>query len=314
MCKKNVVLFFILCISITGFSQEFPLHKTSKHQQVEGTSILIVPPDSFENSTNFKGFQDPKDPTAMIMVMEIPGPYKEVTKGFNADVLQTRGMTLRSKKDIKIGDYQGMLIKLDQPSNGMVFSKQLLIFGDEKSSTMVNGIYLQDSLQLGDLIKKSLLSTVIDSSLKSDPRESLNYHLDEKVGSLRFKMVIGNSMLFNRDLKTPTESMDKASLIVDKSFAKMEVKNKKQFCLSRIKNYPDDYSVLPSKGINELTIDGLTGYELYATNNDTPEEEMYQVILFDTDGGYYVFVGTYLRSKKEALVDIKNVIKTFKRR
>ena len=112
---------------------------------------------------------------------------------------------------------------------------------------------------------------------------------------------MGNGMLFNRDLKTPTESEDKATLLTDKSFANVEIKNEKLFCISRLKKYPDDYSVIPSKGINEIEIDNLKGFELFAKNNDKENEEMYQVILFDQNGVYYLFIGTYVTGSENAI-------------
>jgi len=211
--KQTILL---LWISLIGFAQELPTEKTDNHLLIEGTNIFMIPPDSFASSNNFKGFQNPNDQTSMIMILEIPGPYLEVSKGFNAEMLKTRGMELKTKKEIKVANFDGLLIELDQAANGMVFSKQILIYGDEKSSMLINGVYLKDSLALGEKIKKSVLSTIVDAQLKSNPREALDYSLDENVGALQFKSVIGNGMLFNRDLKTPTESIDKASLITDK--------------------------------------------------------------------------------------------------
>ena len=72
---------------------------------------------------------------------------------------------------------------------------------------LVNGVYIKDSLQLGEKIKESILSTFVDSELKSDPRAALNYSVDESVGSLQFKSVMGNAMLFNRDLKIPSREL-----------------------------------------------------------------------------------------------------------
>jgi hypothetical protein len=173
---------------------------------------------------------------------------------------------------------------------------------------------LNDSLQLGEKIKHSILTTFVDSETESNPREALNYSLNENVGSLKFKAVVGNGMIFNRDLKTPTKSVDKATLLTDKSYVNLEIENKKLFCISRLKKYPDDYSMIPAKGIDELEIDGLKGFELYATNNDNENEEMYQVILFDGDAGYYLFVGTYLTGSKDAVGEIRDLIQTFKRK
>lgn len=314
MIKQIKITTLLLSFSLIGFGQELPKEKSENHIQIKGTNIFMVPPTSFESSSNFKGFQNPNDQTSMIMAMEIPGPYSEVSKGFNSEMMQKQGMELKTKKEIKVAAYNGLLIELDQSANGMAFSKQIVIYGNEESSTLINGVYLKDSIQLGEKIKESVLTTFVDTKVESNPREALNYSLDEDVGSLKFKAVIGNGLLLNRDLKTPTESVDKATLLTDKSLAKVEIENEKLFCISRLKKYPDDYSVIPIKGINEIEIDNLKGFELFAKNNDKENEEMYQVILFDENGGYYLFIGTYLIGSEKAISDIKNVIQTFKRK
>jgi len=313
MTNKIILTALFLSFSLLGFGQELPKEKSKNHILIKGTNVYMIPPTLFESSINFKGFQNPNDPTSMIMLVEIPGPYSEVSKGFNSEMMQAQGMELKSKNEITVSGFNGLFIELDQLANGMIFSKQIIIYGNEKSSTLINGVYLKESPELGKKIKESILTTFVDSKTESNPREALNYSLDENVGSLKFKAVMGNGMLFNRDLKTPTESVDKATLLTDQSFAKIEINNEKMFCISRLKKYPDDYSIIPSKGINEIEIDNLKGFELFAKNNDKEDEEMYQVILFGQDGGYYLFVGTYIIGNEKAILDIKNVIKTFKR-
>lgn len=308
----KIIAILLLSIPCIVFGQELPKEKSENHVQIDGTNIFMIPPDSFEPSDNFKGFQNPDDQTSMIMILEIPGPYSEISKGFSSEMLETRGMELKSKKEINIAEYDGILMELEQSEYGMVFSKQILIYGNERSSTLINGVYLKDSLQSGERIKESILSTFVDSETESNPREDLNYSVNESVGSLKFHSVIGNGMLFNRDLKIPTESIDRATLFTDKSFQKLEIEDKELFCISRLEKYPDDFSVIQSKGVNEIEIDGLKGFELFAQNNDNEEEEMYQVILFDEDGGYYIFVGIYKLDSEKAITDIKNVIQTFK--
>lgn len=312
---NNILLTILLFLnSLIGFAQTLSKVKTNKHQQISGTNISLVPPSSFEPSENFKGFQNPEDPSSMLMVVEIPAPYSEIERGFNADMLQTKGMELRGKKDISIANFKGLLLELDQFANGTEFSKHILIYGNEKATTIINGVFLKDSVLLGDRIKQSVLTTVVDFNFIADPRGALHYDVNEDAGSLKFNIVMGNGMLFNRDLKIPTESSDKASLLTGTSFSNAEIKNEKLFCISRIKKYPDDFSLIPSKLINAIEIDGLKGYELFAKNNDKTAEEMYQVILFDQKGGYYLFVGTYIAGSEDAVRDIKSVIHTFKRK
>ncbi|WP_341224981.1 PsbP-related protein [uncultured Arcticibacterium sp.] len=305
---------FLLFISFISFGQVLPTEKSENHVQIEGTNIFMIPPTEFESSSNFKGFAKPLDQTSMIMAIEIPGPYAEITKGFDSEGLKARGMELKSKKSIKVNKFDGLLIKLDQAANGMIFSKLLLIYGNETQTTFINGVYLQDNTVLGEKIKESILTTVIDTNLEINPREALNYTIDEGVSTLKLHSVMGNAILFNRDLKTPTESPDKATLIVDKSFAKMAIQDKKSFCISRLKEYPENYNIIENRGINDIKIDELKGFELFAQTSDNATDEMYQVILFDSDNTYYIFVANYLASSKETFKEIQSIIKTFKRK
>ncbi len=314
MINKITLLLAILLVSFNAFAQEFPKEKTENHILIEGTNIYVVPPTTFQASPNFKGFQNPNDPTSMIMVVEIPGPYQAVSEGFDGETLATQGMELKQTTDIQIAEMSGQLIELNQTANGFDFSKHILVYGDEQATMIVNGVYLKDSLQLGEDIKESILTTYLDATLKSDPRAALSYSIDGAPGALQFHSVMGNGMLFNRDLKTPTESEDRVNLVTDRSFAKVAIGDKKTFCVSRLAKYPGNYALVESKGINEVEIDGLSGFELYASSEAYAEEEMYQVILFDEEGNYYLFVGSYLAEKENAINDVKKVIQTFRRK
>ena len=161
-----------------------------------------------------------------------------------------------------------------------------------------------------EIINQSIETTIVHNKINVNPREALDYTIDETVGNLKFVNIIGNGFLLNRDGKAPTESNDKVILITDKSFTKTEIENKKLFCISRIRNLPKNYQMLPKKGLNEIEIDGIKGYELYAEN--TEKELAYQVILFPKSGGYFIFWGTY--ENEIAVNDIKRVILTFKRK
>ena len=311
MFKKIIPLLLIPVISTIGYGQEFPQQKSENHLQINGTNIFMVPPENFDPSADFKGFQNPADQTSMIMAVEIPGPYNEVIKGFNDEILTTRGMELLSKKEVKIATLDGLIIEINQPAGGTVFSKQILVYGNEKESTLINGVYLKDSVALGERIKASILSTVVDTQLKINPREALDYVVDETAGSLKFHSVMGNGMLFNRDLKTPTESADKATLIIQKSTVKLMIEDQKQFCVSLLKQYPGQYELATDNGVQEIEINGLKGYEFFAKNKYQENEELYQIVLFNENGSYYVLLGTYVAGNKSAITDIKNVIQTF---
>ena len=314
---KNYYLLFgtLLLLQLACFGQTLPEILTQEHQLIKGTNIHLVPPPSFSASDNFKGFQDPNDPYSMLMVVEIPGPFSEVTEGFKAELMAPRGMQLLEKQSVTIGPYDGYLLQVDQAAGEFIFSKHILIYGDEKASTLLNAVFLKTDDKLGKALRESIMTTYIDTELNVNPRAALQYQVDETQGKLLFHSVIGNAMLFNRDLKTPTESTDKAALIVDQSFNEVEVNDREAFCLERLAKFNDPYTLNTSngKGIEAIEIDGLPGYELRATST-TGEEELLQVILFTEGGGYYILVGTYQKGYNEAYQDIRRVMMTFQRK
>ena len=308
----------LLLITQLCMAQELLLPEAASeaHVQVPGTAVFLVPPPNFEPSDNFKGFQSPVDQTSMIMVMEIPGPFQEVSAGFTEENLAPRGMKLQNREEVELYGYPGFWIDLEQEANGMVFSKHILVYGDSSQTTMINGVFLADSSWTGMHIQKSVLSTFIDIQAKEDPRSTLDYTLDESLTGFQFVSVIGNGMLFNRDGKIPTESKDQANLVTDKSFQQLDITDPKQFCYARLNQYPDKY--LPSEKweIKEVEIDGLQGFELFAQRADENPELAYQVILFPEEGGYFLFFATYLPGPDQGGTeeDIQNLVYSFERK
>ncbi len=313
--NRSILLLLLSLFTQSIFSQKINEYSepTKNHVLVKGTNINMIPPKGYTESTNFKGFQNSDDQTSMIMIVEIPGPFNEVSKGFTIEMLATKGMKLINKKEISINEFKGYLIDLEQEANGLTYAKNILIYGDDNSTTIINGVFLKNSKETEIIIKESVSSTVIDNRVKVNSREALDYTLEDS-GDLVFVSIIGNGFLFNRDGKIPTQSDDKATLIADRSYNKTEIEDHKQFCLLRLKKFPDDYQIIDKKGVNEIEIDGLKGYELYAKNLDKENELLYQVILFQEDGGYYIFIGTYFKGKESTLKDIQKIIMTFKRK
>ncbi|WP_116107359.1 hypothetical protein [Lewinella sp. IMCC34191] len=306
---------FLLSLCLLLFSkltaQDFPASASPDHVAIEGTNLYLVPPTGFRPSENFKGFQHPDIATSMIMVMEIPGPFTEVTGGFTEEALTRQGMTLNGKESTKLGPYDALLLAVDQTAQGMDFAKHILVYGDSTATTLVNATFLKDSVALGRRMRRSILSTYVDADEMSDPRAALDFTLDEERGDLLFVSVMGNGMLFNRDGRIPTRDASQIGLIADRSYAEVDIANRRNFPALRIHELPGDYTFSEDAAPVPVKIDGLEGYALEAHND---EENLYQVILYREGGGYYIFVGTYHPETPGALDDIRAVINSFQRK
>lgn len=313
----RILLFLLLlCSQTTSFAQSVNNYPspTEAHQLVPGTNIYLIPPTNFSVSENFTGFQNPEDPTSMIMVVSMPGPFDQVSAGFTEEMLASRGMVLLDKQPATVGGKDAFYVELDQNSQGLTFTKSILIYGDSTETTIINGISVKDSVALGISIRESVRSAVIDRGVRAKPRTELTFTVDEAAGNLQFISVIGNGVLLNRDGKTPTESTDKANLIIDRSRNNNEIKDKKAFTLLRLFSLPGGYELASKKYPRKIKLAGMEGYELFANNAEAQQETAHLTMLFAEDGGYYIFLATYLKGSKQAKADIKKVMKTFRRK
>lgn len=281
------------------------------HIKVTGTKCSIIPPDGFKAASAFSGFQDTVT-GASILVNEIPAPYQSIIDGFTVDVFKARGMALISKQTVDFHHLIATLFHVRQPANGMVYIKQMLVFGDEKQTILVNGIYPEASKSLEAKIKEALLSTVYTVSQDNNPLEAVTFAVDVERTDLKLVKYLSGSLLYSVDGQVPT---GKPTLIVGNSIAKVPFQDQKKYAEERLKKLPGgENSII--KHANEITIDHLKGYEIIADNKtkDNKSEVIYQVMLFNNNGDYYIIVGQTKEDFSKYIATFRRVARSFKRK
>lgn len=285
--------------------------QTEKLTKVSGTKCSLIPPSGFVAATTFSGFQN-SEIGASIMINELPAPYQSLVDGFTADALKTRGMTLISKHEIDFNNSKATLINVTQPANGTIYIKQMLVFGNTEVTILVNGIYPEASKDIELKIKDALLSTVYNASQHENPLDAASFTIDIKDTDFKLIKYMSGSLLYSTDGKTPTE---KPTLIVGNSIAKISTQNQKKYAEERLKKLPGgELNVI--KEIEEITIDNLKGYEIIANGKtkDNKTELVYQVMLFNENGDYYLIVGQTKENFDSYLETFKKVARTFRRK
>jgi hypothetical protein len=293
------------------FLAQLSFGQSDKHIKIPGTKCSLIPPSGFVAATSFSGFQN-AEAGASIMVNELPGPYQSMADGFTADALKSRGMTLISKEFVDHNNAKATLVNLTQSANGIVYLKQILIFGDNNGTILVNGIYPEASKQLEAKIKEALLSTRYNAAQIDDPLEAATFTLDVSGSDFKVPKYMSGGLVYTIDGKVPTE---KPILIVGNSIAKISTANQKQFAIDRIKKLPrGESSVI--KETSEVTIDQLKGYEIVAegVSKENKPEQIYQVMLFNDAGDYYLIIGQTKEEFPKYLETFKKIARTFKRK
>lgn len=315
MARLSLTLIALLTTLLAFGQGEINNTKTDKHRQVAGTKFLLIPPTGFIPATNFQGFQQ-MNSGASILVMEIPGPFAESTKGFNEQGLKTQGVVLNKKEEIKVNGNPGLFLTTEQFAYGTNYSKYILVFGDSKATYMVNGTFPKEVIELDKDVRESMLSVVYESELTVNPLNTVPFTVDTENTKLKFAKSMTGMLLYTVDGNVPTESTDKTSFIVGLSLANVQTVDKKLTAINRIKRLPYSEIEIDEDKIHEIEIDGISGYEIVGKGTDKntgTKELVYQVMLF-SDTGYYIIVGTAKNDFEQNLALFETVARTLRRR
>lgn len=312
--KKIIFLIFSLLTFSTLFGQTVRNNDlTAKHINITGTKISIIPPDGFIKATNFLGLQQTQSGST-IMVLDIPGPFSETSKGMTKEGFLSQGVEVKTIENLTLNNLPAILVTGEQNAYGNVYTKFVLCFGTEKETILINGAIPSNLKEIANSVKFSILTSYYEADKKINPFDVVDYSIDFSKSKLKFAKSASNSLIFTTDGIIPTKSTDKTSLIIAKSFSKTSFEDRKLFCINRLKQLPVE--IIKTDSILETSIDGISGFEIVATGKDkktSSEVKICQVILF-SDNLYYIFYGSTNQDYDNNITEIKKVIETFKRK
>jgi hypothetical protein len=311
---RKILTTFLVFISLTVWGQKKIENKlTDQHQNIKGTKVSVIPPNGFTDGLNFLGLQQTESGSS-IMILDIPGPYSETSKGITKENMLSKGVEMKKIETLTINGLPAIFATGTQNAYGNIYTKFILVFGTDNETIMINGVYPENLKKVGDEIKKSMLTVFYEHDKKINPFEALDYSIDISETKLKFGKSMSNSLIFSVDGQVPTASSDKTNLIVAKSFSQITAEDKKLFCINRLKQTPIEIENI--EYTNEITIDGISGYEIYAKGKNkksSETENIYQVILF-SDKLYYILFGTTNDETDKSMDEIKKAVITFKRK
>jgi hypothetical protein len=268
-----------------------PSDRQQEYVSFPAAGVKLIRPSGFDDAENFHGFQQPTTHSSVMVVM-IPGPISEVTRGFTAEQLKTRSMTLRSKNNVEIDGKSAVLLSVTQNAYGTEFAKWLLAFGNETETRMVTATFPQsEEANLSDELKAVVLSTKIDDTAAATPSADVGFAIDAPA-KLTPTRGIGKMLMYTKDGAIPAKSREDPLFIAGPSLSKVPIDNKRQFAVQRL--FQTAHTKIGSvTSNNEITIDGLNGYEILAEGEDADSGtplRIYQVVLYD-DGSYILMQG-----------------------
>ncbi len=292
------MLRFVKCVVVLAF-----VVSNAMAGQVPGTSVSITPPNGYVAADRFAGFMNEATGSS-IMVSEIPGPYGDVTAGFNDKKrMQAQGMTLLSKSLVKVDGHTGMLLHVEQPAYGALFKKWIVAVDRSSATTLIVASYPEAAVKQGELLKTAILAATFGKV--SDPTDALSFSVTP---SPPFKVakVIGQNMVLSPGGRFPVKDENVPFMILGLSVSEdLSIPDKKIFSERRVTKT----ATVKNIRVNQSTpvkIGDLSGYATTAKGegDDTATPlTIYQVLLFD-ESGYLVIQGITPSAEKNTYMPV----------
>lgn len=279
-------------------TQEEPLRR--RHPQ---TNLLFDLPDSFDLATDWRGYFHAFTESSILISESDQRSYDNLKKAFfDPKQLKRMNRKVESREDCTLNGLPGVKVEFSSEREGSLASSWAVIFGDEDGSVMVLGTAFKKAGEEEAAVVKHAVETVLwDRPEKIDPFDHVDYTLDVKVlRILKFAMKAEGMVMFTFGGSVDTtDNPGRPALIVQQIDEKVETdKEREELLRAQLATAPNlrDFKV---DSVKEIEIDGLKGYEGWAsgistTHKDLSQNDMavtvLQVTLFDEDC-FYSFSG-----------------------
>ncbi|MES2462189.1 MAG: hypothetical protein V4671_16510 [Armatimonadota bacterium] len=278
--------------------------------------VHLTKPQGFVASKSFDGFEQAST-GASVMVIHIPGPFAEVTRGFTADNFQELGMTLRRRQNVRVGGKPGILLSATQYEQEKFFEKWIVAIGDPSHTVLVTASFPQRrASELSARLKAVVLSVRKDKTLKPPSADAGLPFIITPSAKMKQAKGIGKMLLYTKDGVVPTKAPADPLFVVAPSMGSALVGNRGDFARKRLLQM-DQTTDIQITAHQPVRVNGLDGFESLATGKDAKSGtplRLYQTLLFD--GESYIVMQGLVGSEQSAvyLGDFKGMARSLRRK
>ena len=252
---------------------------------IPGTKVSIEPPSGFVVSSRFPGVES-SELGASIMVSELPAPPEKVTAGFTAEMLLSRGMTLRSSEETTLAGQPGRLLAVTQTAGGVTYEKWMAAFGNATATVLVVATYPQAvAADLKASLRAAVLSATWKPEAQLDPFEGLSFRIRESE-HLKIQNRVQNMLLLATGPGPNAPAQPFA--VVASSFSPVHIDDLELFARQRIAQTAKISDLKDLRG-TAVEVAGRPAYEILAKAKDLASGTslaVYQLVLVVGDTYY----------------------------
>lgn len=197
--RKLLYLFLLVSLAACGqmsndkIKSEIKNTKTSKHINIPGTRLYIIPPSDFKVASSFVGLQ--KNANSYVVVYDlVGGNFYTNGKTFNKEGFEQQGLKVFDYKEIKVNGYPAKFITLQGNALQKAYG---LLFGDSTFSTMIMGTNMNTDDVTGKEVIRALNTIFYDKNKRIDPFDIAGFTLDTTGSKFKFFKYAANVYLYS---------------------------------------------------------------------------------------------------------------------
>jgi hypothetical protein len=278
----------LLLLSQFCFAQNELRDVSDSRTKIAGTKYSLIAPPGYTKAAGFSGFQN-TGTGGSILLLEIPGPFDTVKNALTPERLKAAGMEFISSESVVVNKDSGILIKVKQPGNGIVYNKMILVFGNEEKTVMVNSITPENSNEEEPGLREALFSISYHNNQDENIIDAAPFTADTESSGMKPVRYMAGTLFYSADGKMPTKT---PTLLIGSSLGASTIADAKTYAEQRLKKLPrGEFNVI--RKTSAVTVDGLKGYEIIAfgKSEDNKPELVYMTMLFNPGSGYFIIVG-----------------------
>ncbi|MFO7880144.1 MAG: hypothetical protein R6V52_08920 [Bacteroidales bacterium] len=317
--KKLIYTLLILGLQVNVFAQKSIIIENKEHagyEKIRGTALSIVPPESYEKSDRFHGFENQLAGSS-IMVFKAPGSVQENFLAFKRNKDIREGMVVADEIMYRINGFQAMLQSGVQIAYGKTYMRYVLVIGDAETSYVMNASWIKDkhAQKEAERIKSALLSVIYKPENKTDITDAFDFGVDHSFCNMQPGNILMNSLVFTDDGQMPSQTDAKTAFMINETTVPRG-EDKEKYLDKVLNQYPLEFGEKQNISPKAVSVDDLSGYEIYGIGKNTKtgkSELIYVMVLFDKTTVYQL-TGTTLKYFEEHLACFKKTARTFSRK
>jgi hypothetical protein len=263
-------------------------------QQAPNSRVILDLPAGFTPSPMFSGFQNDATGTSFV-ILEAPGTeYDKMAQGFTAEELAKRGVTGAKTAALSRTD-KHLYMRAEQSSPAGDYAKFFVLFQAGDQTILISANVPAQALEDGTVKVEDIERVLSTAKTTEKPAVRELYTLSELGPFKEAGTIVGTSKLYTLDGRIEPERAGetRSAFMVAPSLDKRPVANPDAQVVTLLGSLPGYRDFKPGEP-REISIDGLSGYEVEADAVDTDDDKpvhLYQALLLGRDGGYYRLIG-----------------------